>query len=381
MQLRIFPALLCAAFVCAAVPRFAPAQTPAVPAPLPLPSQAPLPPTLAPLTLETIMRGPEFWGTPPQSVIWSLDSSRVYFRWKEPNAPLRAPLSWYVVVRADKNAAPRKLTSDEAKEVPPVFGGDLTRDGKRLVFAENNDLYLMESGVPGRYRLTQTPADTKSAPRWTRDEKRIAYRQGDNLFVLPIPSLAPSVDLPLIKQITNIAPASQQTGDAKKNASEKTGKTEAEITTERQRELFGILRDRAAQNTETIAERNKAENERAKSGPKPWTPALNQSVSDVSLSPDEAQVLVELRERSSGPPAPTSLLPDWINEGAKVTAQNGRAMVGQEPPRSTRYVLLDAATGNALPITPPETLKNRPLRFTDAQWATGNALMVFGPHQ
>lgn len=390
------PSALCTALLLA-LP-FAPAlaqETP--PAPQPLSSQAPLPQSLTPLTIQTIMRGPELWGNKPESVTWSLDSSRVYFRWKEASAPLRAPLSWYVVMRDDAKAAPRKLSPEEVQDITPLLGGgDLTRDGKRLVFEQTGDLWLMEAGVAGRRRLTQTPTDSESMPRWTKDEKSITYVRGDNLYVFPIVPTASRTDaFPLVKQVTNIAdaptPVSVSVTGTGRGGGRNGGASSAPINrqngngekavAERQRELFGVLRDRAAQSEADAAERKAALTASAPNTtptPKLWTPAPNQTVVGLSLAPDETQVLAQVSERPSAgvPPTTTSIVPEWITENAHVTAQPGRPNVGEADERTTRFVLLSAASGAALPVVAPENLQNRAMNFGNAQWSNDGAALV-----
>ena len=380
MMSRFFAAAACAAFI--GHTQNARPQTPdadPLPAPVPLPSQAPLPQTLTPLTIETIMRGPEFWGTKPTAVTWALDSSRVYFRWKEPSAPLRAPLSWYVAAR-DKTAPPRKLSEAEAEnEVPRYENGAITRDGKRAVWVQNGDLWLEEVGEK-RQRITQTASIGENTPRFTRDEKRVTFLQGGNLFVIPLPPFARSAsDLPILQQITNIVPASgdrNADGKGETNNAGSSGKTNknADAQQARQRELFGILRDRAEGEAETKKSRE-AEAAR-KIGPKPWTLEANQTVVDLQLAPDETQIVAQISERGKTPAPQTSVVPEWINDAGRVSAQNGRAMVGQAASRGASLVLINTATGAVLPITPPDALKNKPMRFTNAQWSDTNENLV-----
>ncbi len=393
-----------------AVPAQPPAAPPSAPALLPLPYQAPLPQALAPLTIETIMRGPEIYGNKPESVTWSLDSSRVYFRWKAPTEPVRAPVSWFVVERDAKNAAPRKLTVDEVRnDITPLLSGELTRDGKRLVFVQNDDLWLMEAGVPGKKQLTRTPADSEGSPRWTKDETRVTYTRGGNLYVLYVPRGKDGTKsdnaAPAVVQLTNITQpqtgdnsagngaanaggagrggrqgfgGAQNRGGAGQNGGATSGDTEKAVR-ERQQELFGYLRDRnsaAAAARENDAPRRGGNDNSESRGPKPWTPAPNQIVGDLLLAPDETQILARVGERGGGTAPQTGIVPEWITETGRVGSQTGRPVVGQAENRAARYVLLNAATGAAILIAPPESLKDKALSFGDAQWSEDGALLV-----
>src|SRR5918993_2606319 len=63
------------------------------------------------LTVDSIMRGPALVGYQPDSVRWSQDSRRVYFRWKQPAEPRLKEMDLYVVGR--EGGEVRKLSEDE----------------------------------------------------------------------------------------------------------------------------------------------------------------------------------------------------------------------------------------------------------------------------
>lgn len=302
------------------------------------------------LTIENIMRGPELTGTPPDSVRWSLDSRRVYFRWKEPGEPRRKDPDWFVVER-DGSGRPRRLTEDEAKDsVPPgPGGGDLTRDRRRVVYAAEGDLFLMEAGVAGRRRLTETE-EGESSPRWTRDEKHITFERGGNLYLMALDGSEP------LRQLTDIRstpPASDPPEP----------KGVAKIAQEQEKALFGVVREQEAKRDEERAKRKVEEEKRRK----PFVLNSRQSVSGLQLTPDGALVLARVSERPEGAPAKRGVVPSFVNESGYVTAPPARPNVG-EPQGKTRLVLLDVKTGKATWVTPPDALKDRELSFLQARF-------------
>ena len=66
------------------------------------------------LTVDSIMRGPGLVGYPPTGLRWAADSQKLYFDWRKP-ADDKA--STYVVDRT--GGTPRKLSDEEAKNIPP----------------------------------------------------------------------------------------------------------------------------------------------------------------------------------------------------------------------------------------------------------------------
>src|SRR5688572_32345563 len=66
-----------------------------------------------PLTVDSIMRGPELVGYPPSALRWSGDSKELYFEWRLPKEDVAA--TW--VVGRD-GGTPRRLTDEERPSAP-----------------------------------------------------------------------------------------------------------------------------------------------------------------------------------------------------------------------------------------------------------------------
>ena len=69
--------------------------------------------TAFPLTVDSIMRGPDLVGNAPSAVRWSGDSRWIYFSWQKPGED---EASTYVVSR--EGGEPRKLSKEEEKQAP-----------------------------------------------------------------------------------------------------------------------------------------------------------------------------------------------------------------------------------------------------------------------
>jgi hypothetical protein len=72
-----------------------------------------------PLSVDSIMRGPELVGNPPGNLRWSGDSQRLYFEWLMPKEDVAA--TW--VVGRD-GGPPRRLTDAERRLAPRPTASD-----------------------------------------------------------------------------------------------------------------------------------------------------------------------------------------------------------------------------------------------------------------
>ena len=80
------------------------------------------------LTIDMIMKGPQFAGYEPRDLRWAPDGQHLFFRWKQYTEPIEKDFDTYVVNRDGKGL--RKLTDEEAKDAPPVRAY-WSRDHKR----------------------------------------------------------------------------------------------------------------------------------------------------------------------------------------------------------------------------------------------------------
>src|SRR6185436_13900594 len=131
------------------------------------------------LTIDNIMRGPELYGYAPQNLRWSGDNQRIYFQWKQASDPIEKPPDTWMIPR--DSGYPRKLSDEDARTAPPV-SGDATRDRQRTVYVRDGDILLYDITTDKARQLTKT-TDAEKDPRFTLDEKRVAFTRLDNLYV------------------------------------------------------------------------------------------------------------------------------------------------------------------------------------------------------
>ena len=304
------------------------------------------------LTVDNIMRGPALVGYEPAQVRWSFDSRRVYFQWKQAADKLEAPLDTYVVDRDGSGL--RKLSVHEAKEAPPLFG-DTSKDRRFTVYTSEGDLFLYDN-TSGQIRQLTKTSDAELNPHFLPDGKRIYFTRSGNLYVM-------SLDTGFIEQLTDIRSAAAAgaapvafgggggrggrggrgggglppvAASANGAAGAQNASASQEFLKREQKELFDVVRERAALRADEEALRKQDQPR------KPFTLQARQSVTSLLLAPDEKYVVAGVVE---GATAKNTIVPSWITDTAYVEDINGRSNVGDSQSHS-RLALISPATGD-----------------------------------
>ena len=296
------------------------------------------------LTIDNIMRGPGLYGYEPSDVRWSGDGERLYFQWKQASNPLNKDPDTYVVNRGGTGL--RKLSEAEAKLAPPA-SGSTTLDRKRTVYARDGDIFLYDSVTGQTRRITKT-SEAESNPRFTRDGKRVAFTRSNNLYVM-------SLDTAQLDELTDIRAAAPLGtpgqpggggggrggrggggGRGAADSEEQKGTDSQEFLKKEEKELFEVIRERAAKRAEEEA-RRKRENPR-----KPFTLQAGQSIAFLELAPDEKYVIAGVREPGAG--AKRTVIPSYVTESAYTEEIQSRNKVGDNQGR-VRFAILSVETG------------------------------------
>ena len=280
------------------------------------------------LDVDTIMRGPNLSGYAPRDVRWSRDGKSVYFAWKRHDEPIEEnEYSTYVVGRDGKGL--RRLSDDEAKDAPPVRG-HFTRDRGRAVFVDDGDVYLFDGNR--RRALTRT-TEAESHPRFTRDEKRVAFVRDDNLFVLSLSDGS-------TRQLTNIAGADEKGPHVTLFEDENKDRTASQKwVAEEAKKLSDVLTRRAAEKKEDDEERKK------ELAIAPLKLKKGESVQDLRLTPDEKYVLAFIGgDQSVGK---RTGVPNYVTETGYTADLPARRKVGDANP-ATRLASISTADGKVI---------------------------------
>lgn len=262
------------------------------------------------LTIDNIMRGSEMIGTQPTQVRWSQDSQRVYFLWKEPGTLRLKDPDTYVVNRDGSGL--KKLTEEEAKQTPPA-SGELSKDKKFTVYADDGDIFLYNHTQNRTTQLTKS-TEIESNPHFTVDQRHIYYIRGMNLFVL---SLEDSSTI----QISNFR--SGPGSDSKER-----GTDSQEYLKKEEKELIETTRQRAQKREEEEAKRLSKEPTKA------YTVPSNLSLESLELSPDGKFIFALFSEPASA--SKIAGVPNYVTESAYTETIPTRNKVGD---LQTRYKL------------------------------------------
>jgi dipeptidyl aminopeptidase/acylaminoacyl peptidase len=258
------------------------------------------------LSVDSIMRGPKLVGYPPGGLRWSGDSARLYFEWRRPGED---DASTWIVAR--DGGEPRKLSDAERRTAPPVNGAwDAAH--RRVVFADEGDIVLLDSVTGARRQVTRT-TDIESNPRWARRETAVTFTRENNLFIVPVDFHAAAPNAPAapggIIQLTDVGP---RTRDPRETDSQKFIKAEEE---------------KLIEHTRVEAEKKKRAEEKKKEHALPKLELQDrQSAQDLQLSPDGTHVFVVVVERADA--AKRAAVPNYVTATGYVEDIPARTMVG-----------------------------------------------------
>jgi len=262
------------------------------------------------LTVDSIMRGPELVGYPPTGLRWSADSQQLYFEWRKPGDKEAAT---YVVAR--NGGDPRKLSEDEARNVPPAAGGRWDAAHKRVLFVDDGDVVMVDAASGTRRQITRTTG-TESNPRWARKDTAITYVRDGNLFAVSLDAASPAV----VAQLTDVGPKKPE---PRLTDSQKFIRDEEE-------KLIGFLKEQR--------EDKKRDDEKDR---KRKLPALElqdrQSAVDLQLAPDNVHVFVVIAERPAG--AKNTIVPNYVTDSGYTEDIQGRTNVGDTQDRRLLAIL------------------------------------------
>ncbi len=266
--------------------------------------------TKFPLTVDSIMRGPDLVGYPPEGLRWSADSSKLFFEWRRPG---QDEAKTYVVGR--DAGAPVELTDEQKKNAPAVTGR-WDDAHKRVVFIDRGDVVLLDGSV--RRQITRTTG-VESNPRWARHDSAITFVQNGNLFLVPL-TAASDTGVPIVQQLTDVG--------AKK--------AEPKLTDSQK-----FIRDEESKLLDSVREqkekKKKADAEEAKDKLPPFDLQDRQSALDLMLSPDDVHVFILVAERPAG--SRNVVVPNYVNETGYTEDIQGRTAVGDAQDRRLLAVL------------------------------------------
>ncbi|HYU52422.1 MAG TPA: DPP IV N-terminal domain-containing protein, partial [Gemmatimonadaceae bacterium] len=242
-------------------------------------------------SIKNIMRGPELYGRQPANVHWSADSKWIYFTWLEPGTDWREPPKQFRV-RAVPGAKPERVSIKQADTTGARFAaGERSHNGRYTVVEFSGDLYINDLSTGTTRRLTQT-IEAETNPEFSGNDREVFFVHSNNIY---------SIDLAsgFLRQLTDIRQGPAPTDSAK--AQGQRGRLELQ-----QRDLFEAIRDRLRADSIARAERL----QRDSLGLKPVYLQSGEQVSDFSISPTGASLLVTTRSPATG--TRTTDIPQYV---------------------------------------------------------------------
>src|ERR1041384_343416 len=299
------------------------------------------------LTIDNIMRGFELVGYEPRAVHWSPDSQRVYFQWKQASEPREKDFDTYVVNR--DSGGLKKLTEEEAKNAPPIFG-EVSKDKKLTVFVDNGDVFIYDNVANQRRQITST-TDAETNAHFTRDQKHIYFTRANNLYVMSLESgsLVQMTEITTGGGATPAVPVAGggfgqgrgqgQGGGGRAHtaeASQQKGTESQEYIKKEERDLLDIVK-RRAEKREQDEEKRKREHPR-----KPFALGARQTAVNLQLTPDEKSVIATVIEQGDG--GKNTIVPNFVTESAYTEDIGSRSKVGDSQNR-TRLAIVGVDNG------------------------------------
>jgi dipeptidyl aminopeptidase/acylaminoacyl peptidase len=273
--------------------------------------------SLAPLSVEKIMRDPQWIGSSPSNPFWSNDGKKLYFSWNPDKAPSD---SLYFITLGDKT--PIKASIQEKAEYNATGLYVYNKARTSFVYSKNGDIYLADTKSGRIKQITQT-TEQESNPQFGFNETKIVYYRNQNLYSWD-PVGGETVQLTNIK--TGEAAAAPVTGGPQRGTMPQAAGRAAANPQEQwlqndQLSWFQVLKDRKVK-------REQAENY-TKSLPK--TKELrsinleDKFLQGLTISPDGRFISYRLLRTAS---SKTTVVPSYVTETGFTVDLPSRSKVG-----------------------------------------------------
>jgi len=271
------------------------------------------------ITLELIMRDPEWIARSPEDAYWADDGAGVYFRRAREGSDLS---DLYRIDLATGETAP---VADEELGAADVRGGDWDGARVRKVFARGGDLFVKDVRTGEETRLTRTGAAERS-PAFMAGDRAVMFTREGTLLVRDL-------ETGLESEAAEVR--FEDPPEAKREKVEK----ERKYLDRQQERFFETLRERRADRE--AREDREREVRAADAGAIPGPFYLPKELRERrrSLSPDGRWMIVVGAKEE--PDAKRDTMPRYVTETGFVETSSVRADVGFDRREDQRVFLLD----------------------------------------
>jgi dipeptidyl aminopeptidase/acylaminoacyl peptidase len=272
--------------------------------------------TTFPLTVDSIMRGPELVGYSPGDLRWSGASKELFFEWRMPKEDEAA--TWKI---GRDGGQPQRL-SDAERKVAPLPNGSWDADRRRILSVDRGDVVVIDTVAHTRIDVTRTTGG-ESSPRWARNGTHVTFVRDNNLFIAPVSGASTGT----LVQLTDVA---TRRPDSRVTDSQKFVKQE-------ERELLQWVEEEAARR------QRREERDRANRPPR-FEIGERETVVDAALLSGETFVFLVVAERAQ---SRNTEVPRYVSESAYAEEIPSRTKVGDAQERR-RLAILNLATGEGV---------------------------------
>ena len=282
------------------------------------------------LTVEKIMRDPNWIGTSPSNIQWSNDGKSIYFNWNPEKA--LADSLYYITL---SNKTPVKVTPAEMQVLRATGNYVYNTSRSAYVLAKDGDIFYTELKTGKTKRITQT-ADAETNPQFSFNDSKIAYNRNQNLYAWDIASGE-------TMQLTNLqtgaaAAAPPTTGFGGRGNNQAASNNNASSNPQEdwlkndQLTYFEVLksrkekRDKGEAYNKTIPKAKELRNINIE----------DKALQGLSLSPDGRFISYRLFKNAAA--AKTTIVPSYVTETGFTTDIPGRTKVGTAPGTSEFFI-------------------------------------------
>ena len=269
-----------------------------------------------PLPVDSIMRGPELVGNPPNNLRWSGDSKELYFEWLMPKEDL--PATWVVA----RDGTGLKRLSEADRRSAPLTNGQWDATRRRILGVDRGDIVVIDTVNRKRIDVTRTTG-AESSPRWTRGETHVTFVRDNNLFIVPVESVGAGS----LVQLTDV---SARRADPRVTDSQK-------FLKEEEVKLLDWVEEEAARRKRREAL------DRSRALPK-FELAERQTIADAAITSEGKFAFLVMNERAQ---SRASQVPRYVSESAFTEEINARTKVGDTQDRR-RLAILNLESGDAV---------------------------------
>jgi dipeptidyl aminopeptidase/acylaminoacyl peptidase len=289
------------------------------------------------LTVEKVMRDPQWIGISPSNISWSEDSQKIYFTWNQENTGRDA---LYQVTPT--NLKPQKVTVDERKGILPN-NGTWNKTHTLKLYEKNGDIYLYNLKTGISMALTST-TDRESNPTFNGDETKVLYIRAENLYAVKLIG-GETIQLTNFAggaaPAANAAPAGLGAGGRRgagapvtggRGNADLSGTPQERYLKAEQLELFDIIKKKANDARLDAAERRGLQ-------PKAMRAIAvdDKLIGNLQLSPDGRYVTYRLTTQPN-PPGRIGNVPDYVTASGFTEDILNRTKVGAPQATSESYI-------------------------------------------